>query len=450
MYENNNYVNGYTSYQPSQSVPQYAPQQAPQPKQPEKKKGAGHVFGKIGVCAAMGLCFGLFAGAGAYAVADGTGLLDKWESVQEASADLDRLESYRDHLENTSAGAAGTAAVATTNVTTVTSDLSAMVEKAMPSMVSIINTYTSRVPYFGQVVEQESSASGSGIIVGENETELLIATNYHVVEDAEKLSVYFTDESSAEAVVKGTDSAMDLAVIAVKLTDLESSTRDAIAIARLGDSENLKLGEPVVAIGNALGYGQSVTGGYVSALNREVAMENGSTGTFIQTDAAINPGNSGGALLNMNGEVIGINSSKIGGTYVEGIGYAIPISAAQPILEDLMSKETRLKVDGDTGYLGIIPQSVTSDVAEVYGMPEGVYVSRIEENTPAAEGGLLKGDIITKLDGTRLETADALRDRLEYYKPGETVEFTIMRRNAAGEYQEMLLEITLGSREAAQ
>lgn len=448
MYENNNYVNGYTSYQPSQSVPQYETQ--PQRPEQPKKKGAGHFFRKTAVCAAMGLCFGLFAGAGVYAVADGTGLIEKWEAAQQATAEIDRLESYRKDIEAMTAGTTGASTVATTSVTAVTSDVSDMVEKVMPSMVSIINTYTTRVSYFGQVMEQESSASGSGIIVGENETELLIATNYHVVEDAEQLKVYFVDDSSAEAVVKGTDSAMDLAVIAVKLTDLEGATKNAISIARLGDSENLKLGEPVVAIGNALGYGQSVTGGYVSALNREVTMESGATGTFIQTDAAINPGNSGGALLNMNGEVIGINSSKIGGTYVEGIGYAIPISAAQPILEDLMSKETRVKVDGDTGYLGIIPQSVTSDVAEVYGMPEGVYVSRVEESTPAAKGGLLKGDIITKMDGTRVETADALRERLEYYQPGETVEFTVMRRDADGEYQELLLEITLGSREAAQ
>ena len=446
MYENNNYVNGYTSYQPSQSMPQYT-QPAPQPE--KKKKGAGHFFRKTIACASMGLCFGLFAGAGAYAVADGTGMISKWEAAQEASGDVARLESYQKEIENMVTDGTGSTPVVTTNVTTVTSDVSGMVEKAMPSMVSIINTYTERVSYFGQVIEQEGSASGSGIIVGQNDTELLIATNYHVVENAKTLSVHFTDETDAEAVVKGTDSAMDLAVIAVKLSDLSEDTKSAISIAKLGDSESLKLGEPVVAIGNALGYGQSVTVGYVSALNREVTMENGSTGTFIQTDAAINPGNSGGALLNMNGEVIGINSSKIGGTYVEGIGYAIRISAAQPILEDLMSKETRVKVDGDTGYLGIIPQSVTSDVAEIYGMPEGVYVSRVEDGTPAAEGGLLKGDIITKLDGTRLQTAEALRERLEYYKPGETVELTVMR-SVDGEYQEMTLTVTLGSRDSIQ
>ena len=235
-------------------------------------------------------------------------------------------------------------------------------------------------------------------------------------------------------------------MIAVPFDKLDMSTRAAITVARLGDSDSLKVGEPVVAIGNALGYGQSMTGGWISALNREVELEDGSTGTFIQTDAAINPGNSGGALLNVRGEVIGINSNKIGGTLVDGMGYAIPISAAQPILEDLMLRETRDKVDEDqVGYLGIIPRSVTAEAAEIYGMPQGVYVSGLEEGTPAAEGGILQGDIITKFDGIRLYSEEDLRETLEYYKAGETVEILIMRIEN-GEWTENTLTVQLGSR----
>lgn len=447
MYENDNYTNGYTSYQPSQSAPQMPQYQQPEPvkvKKEKKKGGAGRFCRKMLACASMGLCFGLCAGAGVYAVGEGTGLFDKWQAAQEVSGEITNLENFREEIENMVSDGSNHSVVST-NVTSVTSDVSDVVEKVMPAMVSIINNYSEKVSYFGQVMEKDATSTGSGIIVGENDTELLIATNYHVVADAKKLTVHFIDDTDAEAVLKGADPDMDLAVIAVSLNSLSEETHDSITIARLGDSESLKLGEPVIAIGNALGYGQSVTGGYVSALNREVTMEDGSTGTFIQTDAAINPGNSGGALLNINGEVIGINSSKIGGTYVEGIGYAIPISAAQPILEELMTKETRVKVDGAAGYLGIIPQSVTADAAEVYGMPKGVFVSKIEEGTPAAEGGLLRGDIITKLDGSRISTADELREALEYYAPGETVELTVMR-NMNGEYEEVVLEITLGSR----
>ena len=313
-------------------------------------------------------------------------------------------------------------------------------------MVSIENEYVEKITYFGQTYEEEGLASGSGIIVGENETELLIATNYHVIEDARKLIVYFINDAAVEAVVKGTDPDMDLAVIAVALADLGKETRDAITIARLGNSDRLQLGERVIAIGNALGYGQSVTGGYVSALNREIMLEDGSTGVFIQTDAAINPGNSGGALLNISGEVVGIPSNKIGDTLIEGMGYAIPISAASPILEELMARETRLKVtDGNSGYLGIVPQTVSADGIELYGMPEGVFVSQVDEGTPAADGGILRGDIITKLDGGRLRTADELRDRLQYYHAGEVITLTVMR-NENGEYVELTLTITLGSR----
>ncbi len=447
MYEDQN--NNYVYYQAS-------PAAAPQPAAPvdnqgrkKKKGGAGRFFRKFFACAGMGLCFGLCAAAGFYAVGQSTGMFNQ-KNASVASTDesqsIDDLKAWvNDQLsKNVASGGSGVLTASTTGITT--SDATDVVEKVMPAMVSIVNNYTQTATYFGQPIEQDGTASGSGIIVGENDTELLIATNYHVIEDAKELLVHFIDDADVKAVVKGSDPDMDLAVIAVKLADMEQSTLDSVKIAKLGDSDSLKLGQSVIAIGNALGYGLSVTGGYVSALNREVELEDGSKGTFIQTDAAINPGNSGGALINMNGEVIGINSNKIGGTVVEGIGYAIPISAAEPILSDLMTYETREKVDdSQVGYLGIIPQSVTSDAAELYGMPEGVYISQVEDGTPAAEAGLLRGDIIQKLDNKKVSTADELREQLKYYSAGETIDVLVMR-SIDGEYVERTVTVTLGGR----
>ena len=447
MYEDQN--NNYVYYQAS-------PAAAPQPAAPvdnqgrkKKKGGAGRFFRKFFACAGMGLCFGLCAAAGFYAVGQSTGMFNQ-KNASVASTDesqsIDDLKAWvNDQLgKNVASGNSGGLTASTTGITT--SDATDVVEKVMPAMVSIVNNYTQTATYFGQPIEQDGTASGSGIIVGENDTELLIATNYHVIEDAKELLVHFIDDADVKAVVKGSDPDMDLAVIAVKLADMEQSTLDSVKIAKLGDSDSLKLGQSVIAIGNALGYGLSVTGGYVSALNREVELEDGSKGTFIQTDAAINPGNSGGALINMNGEVIGINSNKIGGTVVEGIGYAIPISAAEPILSDLMTYETREKVDdSQVGYLGIIPQSVTSDAAELYGMPEGVYISQVEDGTPAAEAGLLRGDIIQKLDNKKVSTADELREQLKYYSAGETIDVLVMR-SIDGEYVERTVTVTLGER----
>lgn len=447
MYEDQN--NNYVYYQAS-------PAAAPQPAAPvdnqgrkKKKGGAGRFFRKFFACAGMGLCFGLCAAAGFYAVGQSTGMFNQ-KNASVASTDesqsIDDLKAWvNDQLsKNLASGDSGVLTASTTGITT--SDATDVVEKVMPAMVSIVNNYTQTATYFGQPIEQDGTASGSGIIVGENDTELLIATNYHVIEDAKELLVHFIDDADVKAVVKGSDPDMDLAVIAVKLADMEQSTLDSVKIAKLGDSDSLKLGQSVIAIGNALGYGLSVTGGYVSALNREVELEDGSKGTFIQTDAAINPGNSGGALINMNGEVIGINSNKIGGTVVEGIGYAIPISAAEPILSDLMTYETREKVDdSQVGYLGIIPQSVTSDAAELYGMPEGVYISQVEDGTPAAEAGLLRGDIIQKLDNKKVSTADELREQLKYYSAGETIDVLVMR-SIDGEYVERTVTVTLGER----
>lgn len=464
MYENNDYTNGNSPYadgreqgfiqnQGMQGSAQAAPEM-PAPKQHRKKERSGGAgFRKVMASVSLGLCFGLSAGVGVWAVAKGTGVFDRWQKAgtegeapgygipEEFQDILSEIDELRELIKENGKDANPVNASALTKVDY---DVSEVVNNAMPSMVSIANNYVEKITYFGQPMEREGEASGSGIIVGENETELLIATNYHVIEDAKKLMVHFVDNTDVEAVVKGTDEDMDLAIIAVPISSLSEETRNAISIAKMGDSTSLKLGEPVIAIGNALGYGQSVTNGIVSALDRDVEMEDGSTGTFIQTNAAINPGNSGGALLNVKGEVVGINSSKIGDTLVEGMGYAIPISAAKPILEDLMTKETRNKV-AEAGYLGIVPRTVTSDVAELYGSPKGVIVSSVEAGTPAAEGGMLLGDIIVRLGGNKLLTAEELREALEYYAPGEVVEIVVMR-NINGEYVEVTLQVTLGSR----
>ncbi|MCR5155642.1 MAG: trypsin-like peptidase domain-containing protein [Butyrivibrio sp.] len=315
----------------------------------------------------------------------------------------------------------------------------------MPAMVMIHNNYTASASYFGYVTQEEATASGSGIIVGENDTELLIATNYHVIEGADTLEVIFSDDSAIEAVVKGTDSEMDLAVIAVMLDDISSETRETIKIATLGDSNALTLGEPAIAIGNALGYGQSVTTGVISALNREVEISEGKTQTFIQTDAAINPGNSGGALLNIQGEVIGINSNKIGGETVEGMGYAIPISVAQPIIDKLMNEQTKLKVSAeDRGYIGISGVSVTADVSAGYGIPQGVYVAEVSRGGGAEAAGIAKGDVITEFDGMEITSMDDLQTRLQYYAAGTTVQIKVMRQNGI-EYVESTYDVTLGA-----
>ncbi len=317
-------------------------------------------------------------------------------------------------------------------------------------MVSIVNNFTETANVFGQQYTQEEAASGSGIIVGKTDDELLIVSNNHVVESADTLTVTFIDGSEAQAQVKGLDSDMDLAVIAVSLNDLSDDTKNAITVATLGSSDDLKLGEPVIAIGNALGYGQSVTNGIVSALNREITLENGSTGTFIQTNAAINPGNSGGALLNMNGEVIGINSNKIGGTTVEGMGYAIPITSASPIIADLMERQTRTKVaEDEVGYIGISLQEVTSQISQMYNMPEGIYVVSVEEGSAAANAGIMKGDIITKFDGSSISSYSDLQKTLQYYAAGDSVTVTVQRPQN-GEYVSIELNLTLGSRPASQ
>lgn len=337
----------------------------------------------------------------------------------------------------------------TTAVSTVT-DVSSIAEKAMHSLVAINDTMTvEQNNFFGMPQTYQAQSSGSGIIVGQNDTELLIATNNHVVSGATDMKVTFTDSTQVAAAVKGTDSATDLAIIAVKLSDIPSDTMSKIKVATLGNSDNVKVGQQVIAIGNALGYGQSLTVGYISALDREITDENGIQHTYIQTDAAINPGNSGGALLDLNGNVIGINAAKNASTEVEGMGFAIPISKAQEILNNLMTKKTREAVDESAqGYLGIQGTNIDANASKEYGMPVGIYVYKIVEGGAAANSDLKEKDIITKFDGQSVTNMEELKQMLTYYEGGSTVSLTVQSL-VNGSYVEHEVQITLGTKPAS-
>ena len=348
--------------------------------------------------------------------------------------------------------------------------VAAVAQASMPSVVAITTVSVQEIPsFFGYSSHQYKSAStGSGIIVGDNDDELLIATNNHVVDGATTLSVCFIGddvanaetetvnagdngdlnvEDAVSAKIKGTDADNDLAVVAVKKSDIPEDTLNQIKIAQIGSSDDLAVGQQVVAIGNALGYGQSVTSGWISALNRTISTDDGTNSTgLIQTDAAINPGNSGGALLNMKGELIGINSAKYADSAVEGMGYAIPISKAKPILEELMNRETREKVDSSKkGYLGVSLANLTTEAIEMYNMPTVAFVRSVEDDSPAQEAGICKGDIIVKFDGQKVSDGDDLLDKLQYYKSGEKIE-AVIARATNGEYEENTIELTLGTR----
>ena len=331
----------------------------------------------------------------------------------------------------------------TTSTSTVTSDVSDIVENTLPSIVSITNMSVQEVQnFFGGISQQESESAGSGIIISQNDSELLVVTNNHVVEGSDTLTVTFNDGNSVEAQIKGTDSARDLAVVAVPLDKNSDDTMNAIKVATLGDSDSLKVGEPAIAIGNALGYGQSVTTGIVSATGRTI---DGFDGEYIQTDAAINPGNSGGALLNANGEVIGINSAKINSSAVEGMGFAIPISDASDVIQNLMNKETRSKVsDEERGYLGIKGYDVSEEGAQMYNMPTGVYVKEVMSGGGAEKAGLTKGSIITGFEGSSISGMSSLQEQLQYYKAGEEVTLTVQIPDKNGEYTEKDIKVTLG------
>ena len=329
-------------------------------------------------------------------------------------------------------------------------DVSQVVGEAMPAVVAVASTAVYQMPDFGfgwffggGSQSYEVPSSGSGIIIGENDTELLIVINNHVVQDTVSLKITFVDDTAVDAAVKGTDPDTDLAVISVPLDQIPQETKEKIAVARLGDSDGLKVGQGVIAIGNALGYGQSVTVGYVSALNREIKTSDGNTRVLLQTDAAINPGNSGGALLNMKGEVIGINAAKYSSTEVEGIGYAIPVSGVQDILDELMNRKTRSEVaEEKRGYLGIQGTTVDEDAAAAFGMPKGVYVYKILKDGAAADSQLREKDIITKLDGMTVKSMQELQKFLKGYETGETIELLVQRQED-GQYKEIQIPVTL-------
>ena len=388
---------------------------------------------------AAALLFGVVSGGTMYGVNRAANTLFPYQSTQAGASSETIGQTAQVPAANTST---------TSSNGVIIEDVSAIVDATLPSVVSITNTqvYQSN-SWFGQSQTYEVPSSGSGIIVGQNDSELLIVTNNHVVSDSEGLTVTFADESTADAAIKGTDSEADLAVIAVPLDKISADIKSKIKAATLGDSDALKMGQGVIAIGNALGLGQSVTVGHVSALNREIQVDD-MTKTVIQTDAAINPGNSGGALLNSKGEVIGINEAKYADTSVEGVGYAIPISKAKDIIDDLMTRTTKIAVsESEQGYLGIQLQNIDESMAKMYGMPQGVYVYKIMEDSAAAGSDLHEKDIITKLDGEKISNYADLAKLLTYYKSGDTVTLTVQSL-VDGSYQEREVQVTLKERPA--
>lgn len=370
-----------------------------------------------------------------------------------------KLGTTQKNTSTTSTSAVTSNASLTKTSSVVTSDVSSVVENVMPSIVSITNMSVQEVQnYFGGTSKQESESAGTGIIISQNDSELLVVTNNHVVAGSDTLTVTFADGNSVEANIKGTDSEYDVAVVAVPLDSISEDTKKAISVATLGDSTELKVGEPAIAIGNALGYGQSVTTGVISALNRSVSETDQTTGEttessvkLIQTDAAINPGNSGGALVNASGEVIGINSSKLVGDSVEGVGYAIPISDVSDLIENLMNQETKTKVaEADQGAIGIKGMSVSTEYSQQLNMPEGVYVSEVTKGGGAEKAGMTRGCIITGINGTTVSSMDDLQEQLQYYAKGDEVELTIQVPQSNGEYQEQSVTVILGAKQTSK
>lgn len=450
------------------------------PKKPHKPKtahgGGNGGFGKKAATAvALAVIFGLVAGA----VFQGVNIAaDKYRDNNSSSTQIGKTETVTGTEESTD-GSSTESSVK--SIVAESGTVAGVAQATMSSIVAITSVSVQEIPsFFGYGTRQyQSAGSGSGIIVGENDSELLIATNNHVVSGATTLTVCFaggdvvgaeeetqamasgdsiTDSSDSSvdvnnavsAKIKGTDEENDLAVIAVEKSDIPEDTMNEIKIAQMGSSDDLVVGEQVVAIGNALGYGQSVTSGWVSALNRTISTEDGDTSGLIQTDAAINPGNSGGALLNMKGEVIGINAAKYADSQVEGMGYAIPISKAEPILEELMNRETRDKIEDTSkvGYMGIKAADLTTEAIQMYNMPAGAFLTEVTPGGAADKAGIKKGDIVVKLDGQKVSGKNDLVDKLQYYESGETVEVVIARANN-GEYKEETVEVTLGSKPAS-
>lgn len=446
----------------------------PTPEEPQHKphkvrKSGSDLGKKFGITITMALVFGLVAGL----VFQGVNLVSSKVLGTQKNATVENVQMVP-NSSDTNNGSTTASTVASSSFS-----VADIAKNAMPSVVAITAVSVQEVQsFFGGTQEYEGVGSGSGIIIGQNDDELLIATNNHVVADAKNLSVsFYGDEIDASALnsksaqygqnmedvakeyaknsvsaqIKGTDAENDLAVIAVQKSDIPEETMAQIKVASMGSSEDLVVGEQVVAIGNALGYGQSVTSGYVSALDRSIDTdESGTANGLIQTDAAINPGNSGGALLNMNGEVIGINSAKFADETVEGMGFAIPVATAQPILDELMSRETRLKVSEDkAAYIGISCKEVAAEVSQMYGIPTGVFVAEATKGGPAEKAGMMSGDIITKIDGTKITSYNELTEQLQYYAAGETIDFVVQRADG-GEYKDVTITVTLGSKKDAK
>lgn len=412
--------NEYNYYTP-ESGPDYNYEQNQEPKKKEKKK-----MPKLIKVISLALVFGIVASV----------------AFQATNLVADR---FLGTTENREVKSVDNTKISQSTGETAKSDIASIAEEVMPSVVSITNLSVQQVQsFFGGIQEQESKSVGSGIIISQNDSELLIITNNHVVEGNETLTVSFVDEESVEAQVKGTDAAKDLAVIAVQTKEIKDTTMDQIKVAALGNSDQLQVGESVIAIGNALGYGQSVTSGIVSATGREL---DGIDEKLIQTDAAINPGNSGGALLNANGEVVGINTAKVATDTVEGMGYAIPISSVSDIIENLMNQETKTKVsEAEQGQLGIQGVDVTADSSEMYNMPTGAYVSEVIAGGGAKKAGITKGSVITGINGTSIDGMQALKEQLQYYRAGETVKITVATPEKNGEYAKRDVEVTLGKK----
>jgi len=410
-----------------------------------REKGKTPFGVKILATAAFGLVFGVFFAGGFYGVNQ---LLGANAAIEQgSSSDIEDMQKEIAALQNAVKNSNTATAVTTSTVVSSSTDITNVVDKVMPSMVSVTNLYEEVTYYWGRQYAQEQEASGSGIIIGENDKEYLIATNYHVIEDCKELTIQFVDDTKAEAYVKGYDSNIDIAVIAVSKDNLENSTKYAITVAELGDSDSLKMGETAIAIGNALGYAQSVTTGVISALNREIDLEN-SVSDLIQTSAAINPGNSGGALLNVNGEVIGINSSKIGSTTVEGMGFAIPINEVKDILVEFSNRETKDKVAEDKrGYLGIAGRSCSDIGLTAIGYPDGAYISEVYANSAAEAAGIYAGDIVTKANGQSIDSIEELQEVLSYCSIGDSVTLSITRR-VDGKLDEITVDVVLGDRSA--
>lgn len=416
-------------------------QQNGQNGQPHKNKNSNKKMPKAVAVTGLALLFGVVSSA-TFLTSNVVGSkILKLHSSSSATASTTKTVSNNASLSKTAS--------------VVTSDVSDVVENVMPSIVSITNMSVQEVQnFFGGTTQQQSESAGTGIIISQNDSELLIVTNNHVVAGSDTLTVTFADGSNVEADIKGTNSEYDLAVVAVPLDSISDDTMSAISVATLGDSTKLKVGEPAIAIGNALGYGQSVTTGVISALDRTVDSTDETTGEtvssdakLIQTDAAINPGNSGGALVNASGEVIGINSSKLVGTTVEGVGYAIPISDVSDLIQELMNQETKKKVaEADQGAIGIKGMSVSTEYAEQLNMPNGVYVSEITKGGGAEKAGMTKGCVITGINGTTVSSMDDLQEQLQYYAKGDKVTLTIQVPQSNGEYEEQSVDVTLGAK----